>query len=165
MSFTWEEFVKAHAGTALNAALRVVANAADAEDVVQEVFLEIFKGDQLSKFAGQPALLRTLATRRALDRLRKKKSASRIDQCDTVGREHEPSEYAVAAELDQRLRSSLAELPPREAEVFCLSVFEGYSSSEIAAVLGISRGAIAKSLCLARARLSLAFRNTSEVEQ
>lgn len=165
MSCTWEEFVTSQTRAALDAALRVVVNPADAEDVVQEVFLEIFKGNQLPKFVGQPALMRTLVIRRSLDKVRKKRPTCPIDNCDPVGREYEASDYAVAAELDGRLRRALAELPTREAEVFCLSVFDGYAPSEIAALLSISKGAVAKSLCLARSRLSIAFRNPSKVEQ
>ena len=157
METAWEEFVKTHAQVVLDSALRVVGNSADAEDVAQEVFMEIFRSGKLKEFIDQTALVRTIATRRGLDRLRKRKS-----ECDLIGeerdvREHEPSEYAIAAELDQRLRDGLASLPPREAEVFCLSVLEGNSALDVAALLNISKGAVAKSLSKARSRLASAF--------
>jgi RNA polymerase sigma-70 factor (ECF subfamily) len=157
MGTAWEEFVKTHAQAVLDSALRVVGNSTDAEDVAQDVFMEIFRNGKLREFTNQPALIRTIATRRGLDRLRRRKLA-----CDLIGverdvREHEPSDYAIAAELDQQLRVGLARLPPREAEVFCLSVFEGNSALDIAALLNISKGAVAKALSVARNRLAAAF--------
>ena len=124
MRSAWEDFVKTQAQAVLDSALRVVGNSADAEDIAQEVFMEIFRNGKLREFTDQPAWVRTLATRRALDRLRRRKIG-----CDLMGaerdvREHEPSDYAIAAELDQRLRAALVRLPPREAEVFGLSVLE-----------------------------------------
>lgn len=157
MGVTWDVFVKAHAKAVLDSALRVTGNSTDAEDVAQEVFLEIFRSGKLQQLSDQPALVRTLATRRALDRLRKRKPA-----CDLIGeerysREHEPSDYAIAAELDQRLRDGLERLPDREAEVFCLSVLQGNANSEIAKLLNISNSAVAKSLSMARSRLAKLF--------
>ena len=157
---TWEEFVTMHAQAVLDSALRVAANSSDAEDVAQDVFVEIFRNGRLSEFAHQPALLRTMAMRRALDRLRRRKSTCELNGDQHVARDHEPNEYAIAAELDQRLRDELGKLPLREAEVFCLSVLEGNSSREVSRLLNISKGAVAKSLCMARARLSAAFGNS-----
>ena len=143
-----------NAQAVLDSALRVLAIPADAEDVAQEVFMEIFKNKKLSEFADQPALLRMMATRRAIDRLRKRKPTYELNGCEMDAKGHDPSEYAMAAELDSRLREGLAGLPAREAEVFCLATLQGASVSEIAELLNISKGAVTKSLCKARDRLS-----------
>jgi RNA polymerase sigma-70 factor, ECF subfamily len=157
MTISWEEFVKQHAHAVLTCALRVLGNAADADDVAQDVFLEIFRQGRISQFASQPALMRSMATRRALDRLRRRKPTNGIDSAERDRREHEPSAYAIAAELDRQLRLQLAQLPAREAEVFCLTVFENCSAAEVAGILGTSTGAVAKSLCMARRRLAESF--------
>ncbi|HUP76954.1 MAG TPA: sigma-70 family RNA polymerase sigma factor [Pirellula sp.] len=146
-----------HAQNVLNAALRVVGNSDDADDVAQEVFLETFKNNRMYEYAEQPALIRTIATRRALDRLRRRKKAIQLDGRELDLRVSDPCESIVAAELDQQLRDALVNVPPREAEIFCLSAFEGYSTTAIAQMLSISKGAVAKSLCLARSRLSAAL--------
>jgi RNA polymerase sigma-70 factor (ECF subfamily) len=125
MSIPWEEFVVTNVRVVLDAAQRVLANTADAEDVAQEVFLEIHRTNRLAEFASAPGLLRTMATRRALDRLRRRRATTGLQQLDLPSREPDPSDQAVAMELDRQLREALAELPPREAEVFCLCVFEG----------------------------------------
>ena len=157
MAPTWEEFVTKHAQNVIDAALRVVGNPADADDVAQEVFLEIFRNQRMVEIADQPGLVRTIATRRALDRLRRRKQAIELNGHELDSREADPSENAIAAELDQQLRDAIVNLPAREAEVFCLSAFEGYSASEIAELLNIAKGAVAKALCRARARLPAAF--------
>ncbi len=157
MTVPWEEFVARHAQAVLDSALRVVAHAADAEDVAQDVFLEIHRGGKVQQLADQPALVRTIATRRALDRLRRAKPWTDLEGHLRDQRQYEPSEYAIAAELDQRLRKELARLPPREAEVFCLTYFEELSVAEIATALDSSPGAVSKSLSVARKKLSIAF--------
>jgi RNA polymerase sigma-70 factor (ECF subfamily) len=157
MTVPWEEFVARHAEAVLNSALRVVAHATDAEDVAQDVFLEILRNGRMAELADQPALVRTIATRRALDRLRRTKQWTDLDGRERDQRQFEPSEYLLAAELDQRLRKELARLPPREAEVFCLTYFEELSTGEIATALESSPGAVSKSLSLARKKLATAF--------
>lgn len=157
MSLTWDEFVATHAATVLTAALRVVANSADADEVAQEVFVEVFRGGRFAELHQQPGLLRTIATRRALDRLRRRKPAVALNGSEPGRGEFEPHEYLIADELDHRLRDSLQELPPREAEVFCLTYFDDCKPAEISRMLGISAGAVSKALCKARERLSVAF--------
>lgn len=150
----WNIFVARYAQTVLDAALRVLARNADAEDVAQEVFLEVLRSGRCAELLDQPALVRTMATRRALDRLRRRRTHESLAERDWSGGEPEPVEYALANELDQRLRDELAKLAPREAEVFCLTYFAGLGASDVARSLGITSGAAAKFLSTARRRLS-----------
>jgi RNA polymerase sigma-70 factor (ECF subfamily) len=64
-----------------------------------------------------------------------------------------PDEAAVSRELADRLRQAIGELPPREAEVFCLRYFDDLPYQEIADTLSISSGAVAMALHKARAKL------------
>lgn len=161
MSVTWEQFVETHAAAILSAALRVLAAQADADDVAQEVFLEVFQSGKYCQLHDKPALIRTMATRRALDRLRRRKSATALVGTEASSRDFEPSEYAIAAELEARLRACLATLPRREAETFCLLYYEGCSLAEIAELLHTSPGAVTKALCKARSKLSAALATTA----
>ena len=104
MSMTWEEFVATHASTVLAAALRVLASSADADDVAQEVFVEVFRSGRFAQLQEQGALLRTMATRRALDRLRRRKPSVQLDGNEVSRGEFEPCEYLIADELEGRLR-------------------------------------------------------------
>ena len=65
----------------------------------------------------------------------------------------DPEAEAMEHELRERLRLAIAELPAREAEVFCLRYFEELSYDKIAETLGIRRGAVAAALHKARSKL------------
>ncbi len=155
MSDGWEEIVRQHTGMVFGAAWRILGNAADAEDVAQEVFLEAYlKWRELADIRW-PNLLRRLAVYRALDRARGRKPAALPDDlAKAATREAGPVEAAVASELSGLLRQALDKLPARESEVFCLRYFEGLSHTEIASALGIKTGAAAVALNKARTKLS-----------
>jgi RNA polymerase sigma-70 factor (ECF subfamily) len=61
-----------------------------------------------------------------------------------------PSRAAEEADLAQRLRDALAQLPAKQAEVFCLHALEGWSYSEIAGQLSLSIDAVGVLLYRAR---------------
>lgn len=157
MAVSWEEFVRTQAEPMLTSAFRVLGHSADAEDVVQDVLIEILNKKMFPGIAKQPGLLRHITTCRALDRLRRRRVNFPLTEAEKTGREDFPGKELIARDLEEQLRLALKELPPREAEVFCLVFFEGMSSREIAEVASISLGAVAKSLSLARKRLSEIF--------
>lgn len=150
---SWEEIVKRNAANVVNAALRVLGNDADAEDISQEVFAEAFQKWKASEDHQWAGLLRKMAVFRALDFLRSRTFTETLDNVSSCSTKEEPSEIASAKELENQLRIALRRLAPREGEVFCLHFFERLSQEEIANELGIPRGAVATSLCKARSRL------------
>lgn len=64
-----------------------------------------------------------------------------------------PVEQAETAELRRRLRKALAQLPPQEAQVFCLRYLNDMSYRQIAKELGIKTNAAGVMLHRARAKL------------
>jgi len=64
-----------------------------------------------------------------------------------------PVEAAMATELSDRLRQALAQLPEKQAEIFGLHVFDGWSRREIAAQLTTTDNAVGVALHRARQRL------------
>lgn len=154
MELTWRQFVTTHAAALTHTAWRVLGNEADAEETVQEVFLEIFRGQRFVQLHREPALLKTITTRRALDCLRRRKPTVPLEVQEPQGVSTDPLAGLIAQETEQRIRTLLPEMAPREAEVFCLVCFENKSQSEVAALLGITTGAVAKALCKSRERLS-----------
>jgi RNA polymerase sigma-70 factor (ECF subfamily) len=98
-----------------------------------------------------------MATRRALDRLRRRKPIADENEIASLPSTENPIENAIARELESRLRHAVAELPPREAEVFCLRCFDGLSYVQIAELLGISQSAVSTALNKARGRLEPMF--------
>jgi RNA polymerase sigma-70 factor (ECF subfamily) len=75
------------------------------------------------------------------------------DPAAAVGRESDPSQEAEALELAERLRTALAQLPPQQANVFCLSCLDQLSYREIAERLKLSTSAVGVLLHRARGRL------------
>ncbi len=154
----WETVVGQHAGIVQRTVYRLVGNHADAWDCIQETFLEAVKIDRREPVRNWPALLRHLATVRALDLLRvrsrqRNRHSPDVDPEQAIGREPNPSCYAEASELADRLRVAVGQLPRRQAEVFCLSCFEQMTSEEIGSQVGISPTAARMLLCRARRRL------------
>jgi RNA polymerase sigma-70 factor (ECF subfamily) len=124
----------------------------------QETFLEAVKIDRREPVRNWPALLRHLATARALDLLRvrcrqRNRRSPDVDPAQATSREPNPSRYAEASELADRLRAAVGQLPRRQAQVFCLRCFEQMTSEEVAERLRISPTAARMLLCRARRRL------------
>jgi RNA polymerase sigma-70 factor (ECF subfamily) len=149
----WDRIVREHGPRVFATAWRILGHAADAEDVVQEVFLQAHRMGQAGAVRSWGGLLRRLAACRALDRLRRRRPTVELDElalaCDADG----PEEIAIEHELAERLRQSLAHLPPREATVFCLRYFDDLPYEKIAESLQITTGAAAVALHKARTRL------------
>lgn len=130
----------------LGVALRVLRDRALAEEVTQEVLVEVWrKADRFDPDRGSAAgWITTLAHRRAVDRVRSEQAAR--DRDDRVSRRDEPRAYDnVADEVQVRLdhwqvRRALAELTDRQREAIELAYFGGYTYRDVAEVLGIPEG-------------------------
>jgi RNA polymerase sigma-70 factor (ECF subfamily) len=138
---------------AFAAAWRVLGHAGDTEDAVQEALLSAFHLHRSQQVASWGALLRRLATCRALDLLRKRHPCQSLTLDAPASVFTQPETVAVASELAQRLRQALLKLAPREAEVFSLRYFGEMTNEEIAKELEMSTGTVAVALHKARARL------------
>ncbi len=149
----WESIVREHGPMAFDTAWRILGNAADTEDAVQEALLGAFRLHQQQAVTNWGGLLRHLATRRALDRLRKRKPIVPLTDESLSPCGSQPEHAAAARELAERLRAALAKLSRREANVFSMRYFGEMSNTEIAETLRISADAVGVALHKARARL------------
>jgi RNA polymerase sigma-70 factor (ECF subfamily) len=147
---------------AFAAAWRVLGHAGDAEDAVQEALLDAFHLHRSQNVASWGALLRRLATCRALDLLRKRRPAESLSPQAAGPTAAEPPAVAVASELAQRLRAALLQLAPREAEVFSLRYFGELTNEEIAEELKMTAGAVGVALHKARIRLKELLKTEEE---
>ncbi|HEY0969826.1 MAG TPA: sigma-70 family RNA polymerase sigma factor [Gemmatimonadales bacterium] len=134
---------------------RLVGNADQAEDVAQEVWIQIFRalptfrGDaQFSTWAHRIAVNRTL---NALRRLRRLDRVECDIEDDSATVEFDGDRAFLAASI----QDALARLPSGARTVFVLHDVEGYTHEEIAAELGITAGGSKSQLFKARARLRL----------
>ena len=161
---SWENIVQEHGQMAFAAAWRVLGHAGDAEDAVQEALLDAFHLHRSQNVASWGALLRRLATCRALDVLRKRRPAEPLSAAAAVSASSEPPAVAVASELAQRLREALLQLAPREAEVFSLRYFGELTNEEIADELKTTTGAVGVALHKARTRLKELLEKEEDVK-
>jgi RNA polymerase sigma-70 factor (ECF subfamily) len=120
--------------------LRILRSRAEAEDVLQEVFLQVWQQARSFDPARGRAFtwLVTLARSRAIDRLRAVDSRERAAQRSAGDAPPEPAraewvdETAIRAERAEAVRAALAELPEEQRQVLVLAYLEGMSQSEIA---------------------------------
>jgi RNA polymerase sigma-70 factor (ECF subfamily) len=154
----WPSILAEHGPAVWRTVYRLLNHDADALDCYQETFLAAFAYAQRQPVADWGAFLATLATRRALNRLRsRRRLRSRFVALDGVPEPSTeaacPLQYATAAELLDRVREGLAELPDKQADVFWLSCVEGLSHQQIADRLEVAPGEVRVLLHRARVRL------------
>jgi RNA polymerase sigma-70 factor, ECF subfamily len=158
----WATVVREHGPMAFETAWRILGNACDAEDAVQEAFLTALRLHGQTPVRNWAALLRHLATCRALDLLRKRRRCGGFESEPVAPLSSRPDAVAVASERAMALRNALAQLPARETEVFSLRYFGGLSNPEIAETLDITVGAVGVALYKARTRLRALLQPTEE---
>jgi RNA polymerase sigma-70 factor (ECF subfamily) len=140
-------------------AWRLLANASDAEDAVQEAFAEAVRVKGRNAVRNWGGLLRRLVVCRALDLARRRRKPAALTEAVEAPLRQRPEAVAVGRELADRLRSALAELPAREAEVFAMRHLAELSNGEIAEQLGLSAGAVGVALHKARQKLEALLRD------
>lgn len=152
---------QAHHGLVFRTAYRITGNAADAEDVLQTVFLRMLRRDQAARaLERQESYFRRAAINVALDVVRAGKDARSVplDEVPPGDLSHS-GRPKDTRELRECLRRALARLNPREGEIFALRFFEDLSNQEIARILGISQIHVAVILHRTRGRLQKEVRS------
>lgn len=144
-------------------AVRLLPTRADAEEVLQEIFLDVWRRAREFDPArgGLETWVTTIARTRSIDRLRSLGTVSRM--VEGVSQQAPPTsampvapDVSVAASQDQaRVRAALAQLPPEQREVVMLAYFEGLSQSEIAQKTGQPLGTVKTRARLALEKLSV----------
>ena len=137
-----------HAGSLLGIAFRLTGSRAEAEDVVQDVFvglpLAVRRYHEQGAFVGW---LRTVTVRVALDRLRREGRRQQVPLDPLLDRSREPGPEAVGDRLE--LERAITTLPDVLRTVFVLKEIAGYSHGEIGRMLGIRTGTSEVRLCRA----------------
>ncbi len=143
-----------HQNMVFRAAYRITGNAADAEDVLQTVFLRLSSRDETAEdVASIEGYLRRAAVNASLNLLERRSRRN-------VPLEDAPEPHAREDQQDLRevLRLAIATLPGRTAEMFTLRFIEGYENSEIAEIFGVSQIVVAVTLHRARKQLQKEIR-------
>jgi RNA polymerase sigma-70 factor (ECF subfamily) len=137
---------------------RILGNAADVEDNVQDVFLEACRIQGRATVRHWRGLLRRLATLGALAKRRQRRRHASLAEVSPLDvKSLPPDQAAIRQEEESHLRDAVAALPEREGAVFALRYFENLDLPEIANCLGISYSAAGAALSRARTKLTLIF--------
>ncbi|MFL6594756.1 MAG: sigma-70 family RNA polymerase sigma factor [Chthoniobacterales bacterium] len=132
--------------------LRVIHNEAEADDLLQEIFMEIWnQARNFSAQMGKPlGWMVTLARRRAIDGLRKKQAYARAGERLQTETEQQPDAW-VHNETEQEIsfadtrklvRNVITTLPPAQQQAIELAFFRGMSQREIAAKTNTPLGTV-----------------------
>lgn len=143
---------------------RVVGNPSTAEDLVQDVFLNLLRGNGLGAADNSQSYLARCATNIALDHLRRERARARYlssSELSDAEASQAPLQDAVLQgrqELDL-LRRAVDALPPKCRVVFLLSRDHDLTMKEIAARLGISEKTVEKHILRAMTACRAALRD------
>jgi RNA polymerase sigma-70 factor (ECF subfamily) len=137
-------------------AYRITGNAADAEDVLQAIFLRMLRQ------TGQDAVLnreesyfRRAAVNASLDVMRQRQTSRSVPLNEAAAQTAQPKSDSG---LQDCLRRALKTLTERSAEIFALRYFEDLSNQQIAGALNISQVLVAVSLHRTRRQLQKEIR-------
>jgi RNA polymerase sigma-70 factor (ECF subfamily) len=154
----FDDLYRKHYRRVFSLCLRMTGNSAEAEDLAQEVFLQLHR--KLGSFRGDSAFttwLHRLTVNHVLMHFRKRRVRSEVtteegempDQVDPATDHHSMSPF-----VDQvALSTAIAKLPPGYRKVFVLHDVEGYEHEEIARILNCSSGTSKSQLHKARLKL------------
>ncbi len=138
----FEQIYDRHSRAVYSLVLRILQQAGTAEEVVQDVFLQLWRNARQYDESRGPFVpwLLTLARNRALDtlRLKSERQRRREDQTEELPSLAASPDYEIQLDAKRRgakVRALMASLNPQEKKAIEMAYFEGLSHSEIAAAL------------------------------
>jgi RNA polymerase sigma factor (sigma-70 family) len=143
-------------------AYRVTGSPADAEDVLQTVFLRVARGQEAAASAeNTEAYFARAAVNASLDLLRSRKRSKAVAMDDLESEAsvssfvsaRNPESHHEDRELRNLIREAVAKLGETAGQMFALRYFEGYGNAEIAQMMNTSALVVGVTLHRARARL------------
>lgn len=142
----WLKLVERHEKLLYNYLLRMISNREDARDMMQEVFLSVFRN--LATFRGDCAFkswMLKIAHHRCIEFYRRKRHFVDLDSTeesfDQEG-EYCPQQHAQASQQGQLLVDAMARLPVNQRAVLELKFFQHQTFEEIAVQLGVSSNTV-----------------------
>lgn len=151
----FESIVKQNQEKVRNICFRYVNNVDDADDIAQEVFIQVF--ESISHFREEAQIstwIYRIAVNKSLDFIRSKNRKKRFAQLTSLFKSDEeesiieiPSFETPDKELDKKERRevvnfALNKLPENQKTVIVLSKYEGFSNSEISKIMDLSLSAV-----------------------
>ncbi|WP_074408373.1 MULTISPECIES: RNA polymerase sigma factor [Aquimarina] len=151
--------------------LRYCVNQSDAEDIVQEAFIKVFKGIQKYRHKGTlGSWIERIVVNCAIDHWHKMKKTIHVDHEDFINKNEiqeleEPEKDYLSKEISiERLRTFISDLPEQYRYVLNLYAIEGYSHKEIGEMLNIKESTSRSNYTRARKKLLERMRNNGVVK-
>ncbi|MHC4363432.1 MAG: RNA polymerase sigma factor [Planctomycetota bacterium] len=152
------ELVRRYGDSLLGYLTKICRNREQAKDLFQETFRKVHEKAHTLKTSHFKSWLYTIATRVAMDSLRKSKRVRMVslnqpagcdgDNCPELGavaladETQDPSAEAVKAEQKQQVRRAVESLPDRQRVTLVLSYYQGLTYREVATALDCSIGTV-----------------------
>jgi len=158
-SVSLEQLFTQHHARVFRTAYRVTGSTADAEDVLQTVFLRLARGSEAAGALENPeGYFSRAAINASLDLLRSRKRARAVAIDDVEGgtpfvTRQNPETGHADRELRELIRTAVSRLGPTAGQMFAMRYFEGHSNNEIASLMNTSPLVVGVTLHRARARL------------
>lgn len=154
----FEELYRRHFRRVYLLSLRMMGNPTEAEDMTQEVFVNLF--NKIGSFRGESAFttwLHRMTVNQVLMHFRKRSTRSEMTTIEgetpiqIVKGTENPNAMPVVDRIS--IESAIAQLPPGYRSVFVLHDVEGYEHDEIARMLGVAEGTSKSQLHKARLKM------------
>jgi len=156
----YEQLFREHSPMLYRTAYSLLDNAADAEDVLQTIFLRLLRnGLPPGLQKNVKAYLYRAVVNASLDTIRSRKRHEHTDDVQCLGTPVADVDSTAVEETHRRLAEALSELDPEAAQILVLKYVHSYKDADIAKAIGISRGAIAMRLLRSRSRLKKLMRD------
>ncbi len=134
------ELFQAHGPAVLRRALRLLGNAADAEEAAQEIFIRALRGAQAFEGRAQATTwLYRITTNHCLNLIRDRARRTQLDETRLPDPQDESRDLRAPADQIALLRRVLAQADAREAQAAVYVYVDGASHEEAAELLGVSK--------------------------
>ena len=143
----------------MNVSLNLLAERADAEDVVQDAFLKLWHiRDRLGSYRSVEALAVMMVKNLALDLIRKRRPEEEWTIAMTADEEAErPDTMLEQSDAIHCIRQLIDRLPPLQQSIIRMKDIEGYEVAEIAEITGTQVEAVRVNLSRARKKIKEQF--------
>lgn len=161
----FNELVQQHRSRVINTCYRFLLDRQDAEDISQDVFIEVFQS--IRSFRGTSKLstwIYRIAVTKSLDELKKRKRKKRLSSIGKVLHLDEVAGWISGGSMpDKRIREyekmrevehALNTLPENQRVAFTLSKIEGYTNAEIAEIMNTTKIAVESLVSRAKTKVS-----------
>ncbi len=161
------ELYDRYAGTATATAMRVVGSRDEAEDVVHDAFVAVWR--KIDRFDAERGSLRawlmTVVRNRAIDKVRARRASIDVDLADERSLlrtgPNPTQDAALTRTSGLEVRAAMASLPDEQRRALELAYFEGYTYREVAELTGVAAGTANGRLRLALAKMRDALAGSS----